>query len=199
MGNAQHGIFIAASDNSVYNIGGTGTFEGSVISGNAQNGIQIQNNTAAGNTIVNNFIGTNAGGDNPGNSLNGVQIGLSNSQTQKPYSNSIGEPVSDSGNTIAFNGGDGVNIVFGYANRIQRNSIYSNGGLGIDLETNGVTPNDLDDSDAGANNLQNFPVIVNASPAQLGGCRNFKINFELSDQRLVSDKSEYGGFDDSGQ
>ena len=51
------------------------------------------------------------------------------------------------------------------------NTVYANSGLGIDLCTayDGVstnctdlavvTPNDLDDPDSGANNLQNFPVL----------------------------------------
>jgi CSLREA domain-containing protein len=140
-----------------------------VVSGNTLNGIQIQNTSAVGNTVVNNFIGTNAAGDNLGNGQNGVQIGLLSSPTQKPAGSYIGEPVSGSDNTIAFNGGDGVNILFGTGNRVQRNSIYSNGGLGIDLETNGVTPNDATDSDTGANNQQNYPILMNASPAQLAG------------------------------
>jgi hypothetical protein len=51
----------------------------------------------------------------------------------------------------------------GAGNTVRGNSIFSNNGLGIDLLVNGatgVTPNDVNDSDAGANNLQNFPVIT---------------------------------------
>ena len=61
-------------------------------------------------------------------------------------------------------------------NAILGNSIYANGGLGIDLNRNptsfpngdGVTPNDLGDTDSGPNApnaLQNFPVLTSAATA----------------------------------
>lgn len=59
-------------------------------------------------------------------------------------------------------GGSGVRITSGTDNRITQNSIFANGGLGIDLGTSGVTANDARDEDAGANDLQNYPVIVSA-------------------------------------
>ena len=48
---------------------------------------------------------------------------------------------------------------------IEGNSIFSNGGLGIDLNRDGVTPNDIlpGDPDTGPNNLQNFPVLTSVS------------------------------------
>lgn len=47
-------------------------------------------------------------------------------------------------------------------NTIRRNAIFSNGGLGIDLGADGVTPNDPGDPDPGPNTLQNFPVVTSA-------------------------------------
>lgn len=44
-------------------------------------------------------------------------------------------------------------------NTITKNYIYSNGLLGIDLNDDGVTLNDIDDSDTGPNNLLNYPVV----------------------------------------
>ncbi len=46
---------------------------------------------------------------------------------------------------------------------ISGNSIHSNGGIGIDLNHNNVTLNDPLDSDAGPNNLQNYPVLTSAT------------------------------------
>jgi hypothetical protein len=66
-------------------------------------------------------------------------------------------------NWIQANGGDGIAVdgtssgVF-----ILDNVIVANGGLGIDLGSDGPTPNDLRDGDIGPNNLQNYPTINTA-------------------------------------
>ena len=78
--------------------------------------------------------------------------------------NTIGE--YEDGNTIAYNSGDGVAIVTGTGNRISRNSIHSNGALGIDLAPNGVTANDNGDLDEGANERQNFPVLTSVEASR---------------------------------
>jgi parallel beta helix pectate lyase-like protein len=52
-----------------------------------------------------------------------------------------------------------------FNNKITRNSIYNNAGLGIDLNYNGtagptaISFNDDTDPDAGPNNIQNFPIV----------------------------------------
>ena len=48
----------------------------------------------------------------------------------------------------------------GTGNSILGNAIYSNGGLGIDLNQDGVTLNDLLDPDGGPNSRLNFPRIL---------------------------------------
>jgi len=53
-------------------------------------------------------------------------------------------------------------VVSGTNNLLAKNSIYSNGDLGIDLGADGVTPNDNQDPDTGANNLQNRPILSSA-------------------------------------
>ena len=74
--------------------------------------------------------------------------------------------VGDPGNTIAYNGVDGVTVVAGIGNAIRKNSIHDNGALGIDLDANGPTPNDPLDPDAGPNQLQNGPEIIGATAVQ---------------------------------
>ncbi|ADV63588.1 hypothetical protein Isop_3023 [Isosphaera pallida ATCC 43644] len=67
----------------------------------------------------------------------------------------------NSTNTLSHNAGAGVAITgtTALSNTIRFNSIHSNGGLGIDLGGNGVTPNDPGDNDTGPNGLQNFPTL----------------------------------------
>jgi parallel beta-helix repeat protein len=65
-------------------------------------------------------------------------------------------------NGIAMNGGPGISIRSGIANRITENFSLDNMGLGIDLGADGDTENDPGDTDLGANNLQNFPVLTEA-------------------------------------
>jgi hypothetical protein len=72
------------------------------------------------------------------------------------------------GNTILSNGSAGVVLQNGWSAtpptsvEIAGNSIGGNGGLGIDLGGDGVTPNDGGDTDTGANDLLNFPVLDSA-------------------------------------
>ena len=74
------------------------------------------------------------------------------------------------GNLIADNGGPGMVVESGTRNSVisargtkgvsRFNRFSNNGGLGIDLGGDGVTPNDTADGDTGANNLQNFPELT---------------------------------------
>ena len=66
-------------------------------------------------------------------------------------------------NAIHGNGGAGVAVLSGAGNTISSNLIFDNGGLGIDLGNDGVTPNDVGDADAGPNSLLNSPTITRAT------------------------------------
>ena len=161
------GIHIS-SENNV--IGGLAPGAGNVISGN-RIGIQIGGSitvTIQGTVIQGNLIGLNATGTGQvPNTLRGISL-------TDASNNTIGGTQNGAANKIAFNGGAGVLISLGTGNAVRGNSIFSNSGVGIDLGTNvfpagpnGVTPNDPNDVDTGANNLQNFPVIT--SVMTIGG------------------------------
>ncbi len=132
---------------------GNSTVQGLVI--NRFGGGGIQTNTSGNNTIQCNYVGTNVAGTGAlGNGGDGISISGSN--------NTIGGSAPGAGNIIAFNGDSGVQILTGTGNLIRSDSIHSNGGLGINLGADGVTPNDPMDADSGPNNLQNFPVLSSA-------------------------------------
>ena len=167
-----------------------------IIGGNGSNGISISGNSTNVD-VFNNYIGTNASDVNLGNGGSGVLT--LNCTTD----NRIGADVAIAGasNTIAYNLSDGVsisNVCIGIpvpltTTAIRRNSIYSNGDLGIDLGTNGVRLNDVGDLDTGPNSLQNYPTLIKASPVQIYGTFNSKAN-----QTYVADIFQVASCDASG-
>jgi CSLREA domain-containing protein len=157
LGNSLSGVFIFDAPNNT--IGGTTAAARNLISGNGQQGVNIGGAGATGNKVQGNFIGTNAAGTAAlANSLNGVFI-------SDVTNNTIGGTVAGARNLISGNTQAGVVVGSPVAkgNRILRNSIFSNGGLGIDLGGDGVTPNDPKDPDTGPNRLQNFPNLSSAN------------------------------------
>lgn len=157
LGNRFAGVSILTANNTV---GGTTAAARNLISGNGNEGVSIV--LATGTLVQGNYIGTNAAGTTAlGNGRSGVMI-------DRGSNNTVGGTVNEAGNLIAFNGGDGVFVsILGTSvatsNAILSNSIHSNAGLGIDLNPDGVTSNDLGDTDSGANNLQNFPVLTSVT------------------------------------
>jgi titin len=117
---------------------------GNVISGNVQNGIQVNGST--GTVIQANLIGTNAAGTAAfANGADGIQI-------QYGSNNTIGGTSPGQGNTIAYNAGDGVHLLAAYSTSsisILGNSIHDNAGPGIKL-------------DNGSNNNQAAPGLTTA-------------------------------------
>src|SRR5258706_3929301 len=129
-------------------IGGTVAGASTVISGNRLDGVFISG-SSRNNQLLGNLIGTDISGTKPlGNSGNGVQIDAF------AASNRIGGVAAGEGNTIAFNRGNGGAVDTSSnapGNSIRRNSIFSNGALGIDLSSDCVTPNHPADADTGPN------------------------------------------------
>ncbi len=139
----QYGVlFYGGNDDTV---GGTGTGERNVISGNTI-GVAVG---GSGNSILGNYIGTNAAGDGALANVSGVWL--------PGPGNTVGGTAAGAENTIAYNTGDGVKVDGATAtgNTIRRNHIYANGGLGID-NTNG-------------GNLVLPPPAIDSAPAVQGG------------------------------
>lgn len=157
-------------------IGSAALGDRNLISGNLAHGIAFSNGggsdaSTSHGLIMNNLIGVKADGVSPlGNGGDGIRL-------RDTTSARINDHLI-SNNVIAFNGGIGVNIAHGgvgtrngpLRDRIQANSIYANGNLGINLGDfqGGVNPNDACDGDGGivphndVNFLQNYPVITSA-------------------------------------
>lgn len=139
-------------------IGGTTASARNIISGNVDDGIELDRG-ASGNIIRGNYIGTDITGTvDLGNQSDGILVNASTSNNQ------IGGTATGAGNVIAFNDGIGVDVLDGAetGNSVLGNSIHSSGALGIDLDGNGVTANDSGDGDTGPNNLQNYPTLTTA-------------------------------------
>lgn len=154
-GNGGVGVSLLSANNM---LGGTLAAHRNLISGNDLGGVSVANILADGNRIINNYIGTNdAGTAAIANTGAGIYISNGNSTL-------IGGILSGTGNIIAFNTAEGVLLASaaGVGHAILGNSIHSNGALGIDLNEDGVTPNDALDPDVGPNNLQNFAVLSSA-------------------------------------
>jgi uncharacterized repeat protein (TIGR01451 family) len=181
-GHGGHGLVVVGNENT---IGGSASGAANIISGqrllptgSAGAGISL---TGDRNRIMGNRIGTDAEGRAKlGNAGGGIFVNGKNNQ--------IGGTTEAAGNIVAFNGfregqetGPGGVSVIGpgggvgsTGNMIRLNSIYGNRGRGIRLADFKKSLNDtgryatdhgtrkvnrLPDEDAGANNLQNFPVL----------------------------------------
>jgi len=169
LGFSGNGVLIADAPNVAgpiedNRIGGSSIAERNVIAANLGNGVRLSGANVTGNTVSGNLIGLDATGSGIlGNIGNGVLV------TGGAHGNRIGgetgsTPASCTGecNAIAYNSEAGVRVEVGssVSNSIRANSIFRNGGLGIDLEPVGPTANDALDVDAGPNDLQNFPSIA---------------------------------------
>lgn len=159
VGNGLNGIVIV-TNSSINTVVGRENVPApdNVIGGNAGSGILIASNTGAAamlSVVRNSYIGVGLDNARVGNGMHGVEI-------ENSSINLIG--TTGWGNTIAYNAGAGVAVIgeSSVENTIVANSIFDNGGLGIDLGADGVTLNDAGDSDLGPNQRANFPVLSSA-------------------------------------
>ncbi|MCA9247779.1 MAG: right-handed parallel beta-helix repeat-containing protein, partial [Planctomycetales bacterium] len=160
LGNGSVGITVDESAGVV--IGGTAALGGNQVVDSTLYGISARGAATTNLFIQGNIIGTDESGLlDLGNGADGVSI------ADGVVGATIGGESGTVGNTIANNERAGVSVAGGAANRIHRNSIYNNVGLGIDLGAFGVNENDNADPeqvtppdiDSGPNNLQNYPVL----------------------------------------
>jgi hypothetical protein len=137
--------------------------KGNFSEGNSLAGLSIQGGGTNQNTVYGNLFG-----------LNGT-VGVALSKGAR--ANKIGGVGTGQGNTITANAGTGVVVLdpTTTGNAIRGNSIYTNATYntgntapGIDLNGDGMTPNDINvgDADTGPNTLQNYPVLTAVQSGQ---------------------------------
>ena len=171
LGNGARGIYLAGRDNDV---------SGNWIGDNAQAGIAVANGGASGNTIEDNHIGFDRGTSGPyGNGQAGIHF--EGSAGDAPSANKVLD------NVIYDNATQGVWVEIGLGNRIRRNSIGLNGGLGIDLVAAGVLPNDNDaavEPPDYANRGLNYPELSSAAGGYASGTFGGQLESTIGDYRI---------------
>jgi uncharacterized repeat protein (TIGR01451 family) len=155
-------------------VGGPAAAAGNVIAGNSGAGIELQQSVGVtdGNTIQSNFIG------NTGTTAIPNAVGV------RMISGIRGWIL---GNTIATNSSKGVEILSpSTQNLVTGNVMHDNGTIGIDLNGDGPSADDPGDSDIGGNDLQNRPVILDAT---LGGASTLFTHLNLDSNAVAATQS----------
>ncbi|MCG8330514.1 MAG: hypothetical protein MI974_22645, partial [Chitinophagales bacterium] len=189
--------------------------EWNLISGNGQGGIRFTEATGTsldGNRIAGNLFGTDVTGavgamattTNLGNGNGGIIFDGGTLATGDGSDNNVVE-----GNTVAYNG---VGTLAGIAiwspstgNRLSQNILFGNVAVGIDLYAgsaqDGVSNNDVNDTDAGGNGRLNFPVLNTITDYGNGtvdvsfdyqGLANTSFEIELYSNPSGADASNHG-------
>lgn len=154
LGNGGYGVALLSGITST--VGGTVAGAGNTVSGNRRTGIWVpgDNQVIQGNLVGVAATATGVLATLP-NAGDGIRVFADDVQ--------LGGDIAGAGNTISGNVGNGVTVgPVGADNPILGNSIYDNVQMEIDLLPVGPTPNDPRDGDAGANDLQNFPIVASA-------------------------------------
>jgi hypothetical protein len=196
IGNDSSGIIAESGVNNF--IGGASAAARNVVSGNGLDGISITAGypiigiliRSSNNIVQGNYIGVDITGAPMGNIRDGIND--SNFTENDPNNTLIGgTEIPGLGNTIAYNGRNGVTVQSGLETHILSNSIFDNVALGIDLGGDGVTENDPCDADSGANALQNFPdlndAVTDGSHIAISGSLNSEPNKQYLLQFFWSD------------
>ncbi len=111
-------------------VGGDTPEERNVVSGNDCNGVVIDGSDTTGNTVIGNYIGTNASGTAPlPNGCNGMDIGAP--------SNTIGGLTPTARNVVSGNGANGVML----AGPDSHNNTVMGNYIGTDASGTGALPN----------------------------------------------------------
>jgi CSLREA domain-containing protein len=169
--NAYNGIHLEdrVTNNIIANnvIGNNGNNSGSNFW--RKGGITIEGYFTNGNEVRDNWIGVTRGGLPIPNENFGIRIidaaqynvigpnnKIANNRSGIIVSNLLSNELVD-------------NNSFTDYNTITRNSIYDNSYIGIDIDSEGPTPNDLNDADTGANEGLNAPVLSQANTQAVQG------------------------------
>lgn len=127
-------------------------------------------NTLYNNTLLGNTTGIRLGLGAESNAINKNWIGTDAADANRNLGNQTGILFANGAlrnfvaeNQIKYNQVGIQAESQARENRLTRNSIALNLGMGIDLNGEGITPNDPGDADGGANQLQNFPSLASAT------------------------------------
>ncbi len=156
--------------------------------------------TAAGTVMTGNRIGVAADGITP--ILNVDGLFAYSDPNGNPSNTRVGGISTGEGNVIANCERAGIRINESATGiLIAGNSIFNNGGAGIDLlgmVPPGVTANDPNDTDTGGNGLQNFPVLESALTAgttiQISGVLNTAASQQFALEFFSSPACDPSGF-----
>jgi len=167
------GVRLVASENTT--LGGPIASSGNVISGNRGDGVVASRAVISSNLIgvVRNSLNVLVPLPNGGNGITANTDGaltIGGDDAGNVIANNLGWGIDVGGTatvaarTIAFNiirnnAQGGIRLRQNARQTIRLNSIGHNAGLGIDLGGDGVTLNDNNDGDGGANQRQNFPQL----------------------------------------